>query len=477
MIRNFIWDFAGKISGQVFAFVISVILTRLLQPEEYGIMGMAMVIISVANAFLGLGFSAALVQQKEVTPLQQSTVFYLNLLIGGVLFLACFGGAGYVADFYDQPAVRDIFRALSFLFLVNAAGILPGALLYRQMKFKAITLIAMVSTLLSGIAGIVMAYRGYGVWSLVVQSLAGGVLSLLITEAYVRYVPLLRFRLSAVSSLWRFGRNMFASGLLDNIFSRLDVFIIGKIFTPATLGFYTRAQTMDLFVRQFSSGSITSVLFPHIARNQDDREMVRALFIKYVQVILLISLFLGGLLFVTARDLFVFLFSERWAYSGYLFQYMALAVFVWPVSSIMCAIIAGLGDSGAFLRLEVYKKLLLLPVYGFGFFWGIEVFVKILVLYYYVALLLNAWFLSRQISLTVADQLQTIGKYLLGAMLTVGACYSLSWLWSDSVSVFWRLALSSSLFTGVYLTMAHVSGLPAWRIILHKGLSFIKTTT
>lgn len=475
MLKNFVWDFLGKVSGQVISFISSLILTRLLMPEEYGLMGMAMALIYIASSTIGTGFYSALVQKSEISPLQFATVFYINLLLGLTLFLSFFLIAPLVAHFYGQPSIIPIFRTLSILFITNAFALLPSSLIYRQMNFKKITQISIFSSILSGGIGIGMAFMGYGVWSLVVQFLTAGILSLILTQSHVRYVPILKFQFSAVRPLWIYGRNLFASGILDTIFSRIDVFLIGKIFNPATLGYYSRAQTVDSLVRQMSTSSITTVLFPHIAKNQGNILYVRTLFLKYLQIILLLSLCLGGILYLTAQDLFVFLFSSRWYISGRLYQYMALSVFVWPVSSLICTTISAIGDSGAFLRLEILKKLLFIPFFVLCIYnRDIDLFILLMAVYSYLALYLNVVFASRLIKIKKSIQLKIIWKYLLSVIL-VSIVISILSLQIDSIqSIFFRLFLKVALFLLLYVLIARRIKLRALDVITKYFLKFTK---
>ena len=156
--------------------------------------------------------------------------------------------------------------------------------------------------------------------------------------------------------MWNYGSRLFASGVLDTLFSRLDSFIIAKIFSPATLGYYARAQGVDNMVKQFSAGSIVETLFPYIAEHQHNRKTLSDIYRKYLNIILFISVGMSGGLFLVANDLFTVLFTAKWLSAAKLFQLLALMGFAYPVSSLMCAIISGVGNSKAFFRLETYKE-------------------------------------------------------------------------------------------------------------------------
>jgi teichuronic acid exporter len=419
LIRDFFWDATGRLGNQAVSFLLSIVLTRLLKPEEYGIMGMAMVVIYVATLFLDFGFNKAIVQQKEVTHIQYSTIFYINLAASLILMTLCFFLADGLAHFYNQPLIRPVFRTVSLIFFFNALSFMPASKVYKQANFRAITMISISSAVISGIVGIILAYKGYGVWSLVAQTVTNSFLTFLFYTIYSRFVPLLQFQFKSVAPLWKYGSRLFASSFLDIGFTRLDVFLIGKIFQPVTLGFYTRAQTFEVFVRQMSSSSITSVLFPHISKHQDDRNYITSLFNRYLHMVLFLSVWLSGFLFLAAPHVFIFLFSSRWAFSGELYQLMALGAFIWPISNLMCCFIMALGNSKAFFRLEVFKKLFYIPVYCFGFLAGIKVFIVVLIASLYISFLLNIVYVRKEVDVDFWKQVKIIAVYVLTAVLSV----------------------------------------------------------
>jgi O-antigen/teichoic acid export membrane protein len=256
-----------------------------------------------------------------------------------------------------------------------------------------------------------MAYSGYGIWSLVAQTLISSFLILISNFVFTKWSPSLRFQLSAIKPLWNYGGKMFLSGALDTLYNRLDTFIIGKIFSAQTLGYYARAQSMDVIIRQFSANSIMSALFPYIARHQYDREYLKTLYTKYLHIICFVSIAMCGLLFLIARHLFELLFTSRWNFSAELFQIMSIAGFAWPVGSLMCNIISGVGNSKAFLRLEVYKKIIVLPVYLFGFLLGLKGFVVCMVVMGFMGIALNGFFAGKEINMKLLPQLKIVFNY------------------------------------------------------------------
>ena len=464
MFKNIIWDYIGKFGNYLVSFLISVILTRLLAPAEFGVMAMVMVVITVAGIFLDMGFNRAIIQQKEISSVQLSTVFYINVAISLVLMLICFFSAGPLAVFYKQPLIKPVFQVISLSFPLNSLDLIPTALLYKNMKLKANSVILLLSSSISGIIGIIMAYRGYGVWSLVFQSLLSSLIMLILDAWYIGWLPGRQFSFAAIKPLWHYGSRMFASGLLDRLYTRVDSMIIGKLYTTTTLGFYYRAQSVEGFVRTFSAGSIVGTLFPFIAKHQDDKMYIRQVFIKYLHIISFVAAGLSALLFITARDVFTILFTSRWLYAAELFRLMMLAGIVWPVSSLMVSVISGVGNAKNYLQLEVYKKLVLLPVYIFGFFWGLNGFIISFVIASFVCLFINMYFVNKDINISPVEQIKIMMLYIaLGVIAALIAWGILYFLNIDSVYI--RTVLNTVLFTGSYLVGSYSLKLNGTEII------------
>lgn len=474
MFKNIAWDFLGKFSAQLVRFIISVILARLLTPVEFGVVGMAMAVIIVAHIFLDLGFNGAIIQSKTVTQLQYSTIFYLNAAMALLLTMICYLLAEPLSHFYDQPEIAPVFKVLSLSFLLNGLNLVPAALLYRKLLLKLNSIMTIVASVLSGIAGVIMAIKGYGIWSLVTQTLLNSFLLLVLNFIYVKWLPSFSFNFLSLKPLWKYGSRMFASGFLDALYNRLDTFIIGKLFTVSILGYYTRAQSVDNFVRQFSVNSIMGALFPYIAKQQDNRVTLRALYVRYLHIISFSSIALSGILFLTAHSLFTVLFTARWSYSAELFQLIAIIGFAWPVSSLMCNIVAGVGNSKAFLRLEVYKKILFLPVYGFGFILGLKGFIFCFIGANFIAIILNAFFVSAEIAIHVTAQLKIIISYFISGILAVASSYYL-YPYFASPNPFSSIFLLTAFFIFFYLLITFLFRLDAFKdatLIIKKSKQF-----
>jgi teichuronic acid exporter len=381
-----------------------------------------------------------------------------------VLMLLCFFSAAPMAVFYKQPLIKPIFQVISVSFLLNSLDLVPTALLYKHLKLKANSIILLLASSISGIVGIIMAYKGYGIWSLVFQSLLSSLIILVLDAWYIKWLPSWQFSLPSIKPLWHYGSRMFASGLLDRIYNRVDSLIIGKLYSANTLGYYYRAQSVEGFVRTFSAGGIMGTLFPFIAKHQDDKPYLRQIYIKYLHIISFVATGLCTLLFLTAKDVFTILFTNRWSYAAGLFQLMMLSGIVWPISSLMVSMISGVGNAKNYLRLEIYKKLVLLPVYIFGFIWGLHGFIISFVVASFVCLLINMVFVDKDIDISTWIQGKIMLPYIVLGVLAALITWTMLYF-TNLHSAFTRTLIYSVLFFVFYLGGSHYLKLSGMEVI------------
>jgi O-antigen/teichoic acid export membrane protein len=463
------WDFAGRIANLGVTFVIGVVLTRLLSPAEFGTFAIVLSIVSFSALFVDLGFRQAIVQARDISRQQLSTIFYLNVLVALMLIAISWLLAGYVERFYQLENLRFYIAGASLLFLINAAALVSSALVQKRLEFKKLSIINTVAAIVSGVVAIALALSGYQVWALVIQQILSATVILAGVTVATRWLPDLRLSLSSVKELWSYGSRLFASAFADTLFSRMDVFIIGKLFPIQTLGYYNRGQSLDLLVRNFSASTTTSVAFPVIAAMKEDYAATRKFYGRCLNLIAFLSFLLIGVLFLTCIDIVVILFTERWETAGYYFRIMALTGFVYPLSALMVNLLAARGKSGAFLKLELIKKAMLFPAYLSFLFGGVYVFLITLGVAYLAALVANALFVSKEISITVTEQFFEIFKYaLLGA--PAAAAVFLAGSYFDNVYI--HFLFCSVSYTVIYTLLCFKLNLSGFREIFDRALTF-----
>lgn len=412
-----------------------------------------------------MGLGRAIIQRTEITERQLSTVFFINLGVSVIFTLLCYLLSSPLAVFFSEPKVEPVLKVISISFVLYGLNVVQNALLYRQLKFKIVSIISTLAAFLSGIIGIVMALRGYGVWSLVAQNISSGFLSFLFTLIYLKWVPKLVLAFSEVKQMWHYSSRLFASSLVDTAATRLDIFLIGKMFSSTTLGYYTRAQSMDYVVKQMSSASLISVLFPYLSREQHNTDRVRSLYVQYLHVISFSALLISGLLYVSAPEVFSILFTKRWAESAILFKILALSGFVYPVSALMVSVLSARGNSTAFFKLEILKKMVLIPAYVLGFFSGLYTFLYGLSLAYIFSVLLNTLFVQKEIGTSMLSQIKVILPYFCIAIISAAGIYFFNFYIVVS-SIWLRLCFNLFVFATLFVLMNY--------LIQSKGIIIIQ---
>ncbi|MDP4208585.1 MAG: lipopolysaccharide biosynthesis protein [Bacteroidota bacterium] len=468
-LNAIIWDMAGKFAGQGIGFVISIILARLLSPQDFGLLAMVNVVIALATVLVDMGLGSALIQRQDVTDEHYGSVFYFNLAVGSFLALILFATAPLIASFYGRTEIVSLARVMSLLFVINSFCNVQRLWLRKQLNYKILTQASVVGTAIGGISGVTLAFTGFGVWSLVAQTLISAICNNLYVYFQTKWKPRLIMSMKALKELWLFGFNLFLSAVLDSIFTQLDSIIIGRIFSAQTLGYYFRSKSLDAFVRNYTSGSLMAILFPVLSTIQNEEERYKEIIYKSFHVLNFITFLLLGILYLGAKDIIVMLFSDKWLPSVEYFQIIVLAGFVYPFSSLLVNILSSKGNSKAFLKLEVYKKIVLAINFGIGFLFGIKGFLYGMVIFGIIALVLNILYAAKEMKVSNIWFYQVIWKYLLiGAISTSGLAF-----WGNKLNILhiFHFLFIVGIYTVLYVIIAYWLRLPGVRFI---GNEFVK---
>ena len=459
------WDFAGKIAGQTVGLVISIFLARLLSPEDFGLLAMANVIIALSSSLIDMGLGVALIQRKEVSDAHYGSVFFFNITLGLFLTLTLFFCAPLVAKFYDREMLLPIVRAMSVLFLLSSIGNVIRTKLRKELEYGIPTKGRIISAVLSGAVGITMAFCGFGVWSLVIQSLLNPVINNIYLFYMVKWRPKLIFRWQALKELWGFGFRMFLSGLLDTVYGQIDYLIIGKLFDSSSLGQYYRAKSFSSYVTHYFSDSLMSVLFPVLSQVANEKERYKSIIYKSFHLLNLGTWFLLGFLYLTASDILVLLFTSKWLPAVGYFQIFILGSFMYPFSALLVNIISSHGNSKAFFKLSVLRKVFLTINLLVGFWFGIEGYLYGMVIAYIFAVVLNIYFAAKEMNVKQRWFYNIIYKYLI---MVVGLTVSLYFAGSivTVTSKVLHLLLFGGTYTILYFFISYVFKL--------EGLSIVK---
>ena len=338
--------------------MIQIFLARLLSPDDYGVIALITVFIALANVFVQSGFNTALIQKQNADEKDFSSVFYVSLFVAGILYILLFLLAPLIASFYEIKELINIIRILSITLFFGAFNSIQNAIVSRRMDFKKLFYSSLGAVIISGIIGIIFAHKGFGVWALVFQQLINQISICIILFFTVKWYPKLLFSFERLKLLFSFGGKLLCSALLDTGYREITNLIVGKVYSPAILGYYNRGyQFPSLIVNNFN-GSIQSVLFPALSSVQDNKirvkELTRRAIVTSSYIIFPLMIGLG----VVAEPMIKLLLTEKWLPCVSFLRIFCLSFALWPIHTSNLQAINAMGRSDIFLRLEILKKVL-----------------------------------------------------------------------------------------------------------------------
>jgi O-antigen/teichoic acid export membrane protein len=355
-ITGLAWSTLERFCQQLLQFVLAVLLARLLQPSEFGLIAMVSFFIAVSQTFVDSGFGSALVQKQNVTHLDECSVFFFNLAMGCLATAVLFAIAPWIANFYSQPPLKPVIRCLSFLLLINSLGVIQHRVLLKQMNFKALFRVNAISFPLAGGLGVSLAYCGFGIWSFVAQQLCYGSLNAILLWYFVGWRPSWMFSLQSLRSLFGFGSKILATGMLETMFQHMYELVIGKAYTPELLGYYSRARSTQQLLSSNLYFSVNRVTFPVFSSIQNDLVQMRSGVRRGLCYLGMINFpFMIGLA-VVAEPLVEVVYTAKWLPSVTYLQLLCVVGLLHPLSAINSIAITALGRSDLTLRLEIIKK-------------------------------------------------------------------------------------------------------------------------
>lgn len=357
-VKGVAWTSLDQVAGLGFGFVIGVILARLLSPDDYGMLAMISVFNAVAYTFVSSGFSSALIRKPDLTENDNSTAFIFNVFAGLVMFGIIWLIAPLVGRFYGNDLLCPLVRVEGGLLIISSLTIVQQTQLSRALNFKAKMIINITSQVIAGIVAIIAAYRGFGVWSLVIQHFVSSVISLILLWVISPWRPRGHWSKESFRYLWGFGSKLLASGLLNTVYSNIYPIIIGKLYSAADLGQYSRAQGYAAIPSQGLTGVIQQVTFPVLSQIQEDNKRLGDSYRRMLRftVFIIFPIMIG--MAALAYPLVITLVTDKWAQCVPYLQVICFASMWFPVHAINLNLLQVKGRSDLFLRLEIIKKVI-----------------------------------------------------------------------------------------------------------------------
>lgn len=428
-VKGVIWSTIERFSVQGIQFLVMIIMARLLTPKDYGLIGMLVIFISIAQSLIDSGFSQALIRKQDRTETDNSTVFYFNIVVGFLLYLTLFGIAPWVADFYDTPELCTLMRVISLSVIFNSLAVVQRALLTVNINFKTQAKASLNAAIVSGIIGISMAYNGFSYWSLAVQQLVNLGLNTLLLWVFTKWRPKAVYSWKSFKELFAFGSKLLVSGLIDVIYRNMYLIVIGKIFSASTLGYYTRAHHFA----EFPSSNLTSIMqrvtYPVLCQIQDDDQRLAQIYRRFLRVstFIIFPLLVG--LSAVAEPFVILLLKEQWLFAATLLQIICFSMMWYPIHSINLNLLQVKGRSDLFLKLEIIKKIIAVIVLCITIPMGLIAMCIGQIITSLVFLIINTYYTGKLINIGFIRQMRDLfPTLLLSLSMWVLVYYSISFI-------------------------------------------------
>lgn len=409
-----IWTALQKYSVMLIQFISGIVLARLLTPYDYGCIGMLMIFVVLAESFIEGGFGSALIQKKEPTQEDYSTIFFWNLGMALLLYVVLYLSAPIIADFYDIPLLSNVLRVQGVILFIYAFNIVQRNQLRKKLKFKVLSIVSVVTSVTSLTVTILMAYNGYGVWSLVAQHILTAAVPALVFWFYIRWRPLVVFSVKSFRELFSFGFYMFLTDMLNKFGQQIQGLLIGRFYNASTMGLYSKANAVERLASSSISQVMTQVTFPLYAEVQDDKVALGNMIRRLTMTLAYFTFPLMFILLLCAKSIFLFLYSDKWIGCVSYFQVLCLAGLAYSLQSVNYQSISAIGKSRVMFTWTFIKRFvgILLVVMGL-LVYGMKGLLVGMVLNTWFSYFVNIWLVSRHIGYAWWRQLLDLMPILL----------------------------------------------------------------
>lgn len=466
---NLIWRFAERCGAEGVAFIVSLVLARILDPDVYGTLALVIVFTTVMQVFVDSGLGNALIQKKDADNLDFSTVFFFNIAVCVALYGLMFFAAPYIAIFYNRPELTPIVRVLSLVLVISGVKNVQHAYVARHLMFKKFFFATLTGTIGAAVLGIWMAKRGYGVWALVAQNLFNKTVDTIILWITVRWRPQWRFSWERLKKLYSYGWKLLVSKLLETLYNELRQLIIGKRYSSESLAYYNRGRQFPQFIVANVNSSIDSVLLPVMSNEQDDKTRVRAMTRRAIKTstYIMAPLMLG--LAACGKTVVQVLLTSKWLPCVPFLTIFCITFMFHPIQTANLNAIKAMGRSDMFLKLEIIKKSIGLTVLLISVQYGVMAMAYSLLLTSVISQIINSWPNKKLLDYSYLEQLKDILPGILLAAVMAGIVYSVEFI---GMNKYLMLLIQVVLGVVIYVAGSKLLRLDSYSYLLQmlKGL-------
>lgn len=424
-----VWTALQKYSTMFIHFISGIILARLLTPFDYGCIGMLSIFMVIADAFIGGGFGSALIQKKRPTQVDYSTIFWWNLGMAALMYAILFICAPAISRFYDTPILCAVLRVQGLVLFIHAFNIIQRNQLKKKLNFKLLSIVTITTSIISLGITIFMAYKGFGVWALVTQNLMVSAIPSLVFWFYVKWRPQRVFSWQSFKELFSFGVYMFLTHLINNLGQKIQGLLIGKVYSPSTMGYYAKAEGTEKLASQTVSGVMTQVTYPLYAEVQDNKVVLSNMIKRLTMTLAYVTFPLMFILLLCAKPIFVLLYSDRWVQSVPYFQVLCFAGLAGCLQSVNLQAISAIGKSKTMFVWTLLKRAVGIGAVVLGLiFFGMKGLLVGVIINYWFSYFVNISLVSKHVGYKFWRQIGDLLPVAIVSFIAAAASYGVGYL-------------------------------------------------
>lgn len=458
-----IWKFAERVFAQGVSFIVSLILARLLLPEDFGVVALVIVFIEIANVFIVSGLNSSLIQKKEINEEEISTIFYCCLILGAILYGVMFIAAPIIAWFYEQPVLTTVIRVFALRLPIASIQQVPSALLSRELAFKKFFFSTSIGTVISAVVGIGMALGGYGVWALVAQSLVAALSDAVILSIVAKWRPKKMFSLKVAAPLLSYGSKIMAADVIGTVFNNLSSMIIGRKYTSSDLAYYTKGKNLPYMFRNNIYTTLISVMFPVMSKVGDDFEEVKAVARRSIRMLAYVIFPMMVGMICVSEELVIVLYTEKWIAMVPFITIVCIECMISIIPTIALQTLKATGYSGIILKLEFIKKPLLLASILISLNFGVKAVAWTLPINTVIELVLNSIFSAKVIKYGLIEQIKDV---LCPLFLSLGMSVAIYFTSLLNIHVILGLVLNITVGIVAYIALSAIFKVEEFKVLL-----------
>lgn len=448
------WNFMDKGGQQIFQFAFIFVLARLLSPDEFGLIAVLTIFITVANILQESGFSSALIRKADVDETDYASIFYFNVFISIIIYILFFLFAPVIATFYNKPELQDLSRFLFLAFFFNALGVVQNVHLVREMNFRINTQVSLIAVLISGVVAIAMAYQGYGVWSLAVQQVVQAFLRSLLLWVFVRWYPKVPFSIKRIRSMFSYSSKLLLNSLFNQIIANIYPLVIGKRFSFSDVGFYSQARKLNEIPQSVIASTLQGVSFPLLNNFTDIKRKKRA-FRKIVRVVSFICFPISIFTIVAAEPIVLIILQEKFRSVIPLLRILVIGGSVVPLFYLLSSLLQSLGKSGLLLSIEFIRNILSVLVILITVSFGVSAVVMGATFVFIISFIIGYYIAGKSIGYSIIEVFKDIYPYIVIAAISYLPVYFLSYILNSMILL---VIFQSLIGTVVYLGLLKILG-------------------